>query len=308
VYEKAPGSRKQKYDVVRRYQDQFIDQLLTVTLAHDNVLYCMNNETHEDPAWGQYWIGFIGKRAAREGKLVLTTDMFDDVFSAERSQGFAYQLKHRDVYDYVDISQINSRHADEAHWNTVRWAVNAAADADPPCLTHMTKIYGNDLALNRAPWSRFKPGDSDNAIEEWWRNLLAGVAGVRFHRPTAGIGLSAPAKACIRATRRVESMVKFWDVEPRLDLVTDREPDEAYLAANPGKAYILYLTKNGGGAVGLNLERHPNITFELHWINVSTGVPGPSRVVSGGKIVPVKRPDASAHWVGAIVRRGPEGE
>jgi hypothetical protein len=184
---------------------------------------------------------FIRSQASVQGKRVLTTDMLDDAYNAGGSRGLAYQLNSRDTYDYVDVSQANSRHADESHWNTVIWIVETAKKADPPCLLHMTKIccmtkiYGNDMALDNKPWSRFKPGDSDNGIEEWWRNLLAGVAGVRFHRPTAGIGLCPEAKACMSATRKVESNVKFWDVEPAMDLLTNREPDEAYLAANTNR-------------------------------------------------------------------------
>ncbi len=304
MYEKAPASRKQQYDVVRRLQDTFMAKLLSVTLRYDNVLYCMNNETHEDPAWGQYWIRIIRKTARARGSRVLTTDMFDDVHTPERSRGLAYQFTHRDRYDYVDISQVNSRHADETHWNKTRWIVEAAGKADPPCLVHMTKIYGNDLALHGKPWSRFKPGDSNNGVEEWWRNLLAGVAGVRFHRPTAGIGLSPASQACMRATRKVESQVKFWDVTPRLDLLTNREPDEAYLSADPGKAYILYFTKDGGGSVGLKLDRYPKATFELRWVNVGTGDWAATTRLVGGSTARIDRPATSAHWVATIVKRG----
>jgi hypothetical protein len=301
-YENASGSRKQKYDLVRRFQDRFVDKLLSVTLRYRNVLYCMNNETHADPAWGQYWMRFIEGKARAQGKSVSTTDMFDDVFKAESSRGLTYQLANRGKYDYVDISQANSRHADEAHWDKVKWIAGAARKMDPPYLLHMTKIYGNDLALDGKPWSRFKPGDSDNGIEEWWRNLLAGVAGVRFHRPTAGIGLSAAAKNCISATRKVETRVKFWDVEPRLDLLTKRQSDEAYLAADPGNAYILYFTKNGGGSVGLKLDSHPDTTFELRWVNVDTGSWGATTAISGGSTVTIDRPNGSAHWVATIIR------
>ncbi|MBN2131084.1 MAG: hypothetical protein JW741_16400 [Sedimentisphaerales bacterium] len=300
-YEKAPGPRKKKYDLVRNFQDKFVDKLLSITLRHGNVLYCMNNETHADPAWGQYWMQFIERKAKAESKSVSTTDMFDDVYRAQSSRGLTWQLAHRDAYDYVDASQANSRHADEAHWNAVRWIAEAARKTDPPYLLHMTKIYGNDLALDGKPWSRFKPGDSDNAIEEWWRNLLAGVAGVRFHRPTAGIGLCPESKNCIRATRKVESKVKFWDVEPRLDLLTDRRPDEAYLAADPGSAYILYFTKNGGGSVGLKLDDYRGKIFELHWVNVATGNWGPATTIRGGSTITITRPTASAHWVATIV-------
>ncbi|MHC4518243.1 MAG: hypothetical protein ACYTAS_06630, partial [Planctomycetota bacterium] len=207
-YESAPAPRKRKYDLVRSYQDKFVDKLVAITAGHRNVLYCMNNETHADPAWGQYWMKFIEDSARARGRSVLTTDMFDDVFRAKDSRGYTYQLANRDKYDYVDASQANSRHADEAHWDAITWIVEAARKVNPPYLLHMTKIYGNDLALDGKPWSRFKPGDTNNGIEEWWRNLLAGVAGVRFHRPTAGIGLYPEAKNCISATRKVETKVK----------------------------------------------------------------------------------------------------
>jgi len=302
AYESASEARKRKYDLVRSYQDKFVDKLVAITAGHRNVLFCMDNETHIDPAWGQYWMRFIEDQARARGKTVLTTDMFDDVFRAETSEGYAYQLANRDKYDYVDVSQANSRHADEAHWDAVTWIVGAARKADPPYLLHMTKVYGNDLALDGKPWSRFKPGDTNNAIEEWWRNLLAGMAGVRFHRPTAGIGLYDEAKSCMSATRKVESRVKFWDVKPRLDLLTDRQPDEAYLAADPGKAYILYFTRDGGGSVGLKLADSVGTTFEVRWANVDTGQWGPTATITGGRTVTINRPDDSAHWVATIVR------
>ena len=210
---------------------------------------------------------------------------------------------HRDRYDYVDVSQVNSRLSDEDHWNSVLWLSKALNKIDPPYLLHMTKIYGNDIALDGKPWSLFKPGDTDNAIEEWWRNLLAGVAGVRFHRPTAGIGLCNESKNCITATRKVESRVKFWDVKPRLDLLSNRQPDEAYLAADPGKAYILYFTKNGGGSVGLDLDTYPDTTFELRWVNISTGVWGRTETLAGGGTATINRQDSSAHWIAVIVKK-----
>ena len=52
----------------------------------------MNNETHEDPAWGQYWMNFIERSARARGKSVLTTDMFDDIYEAEGSRVLTYQL------------------------------------------------------------------------------------------------------------------------------------------------------------------------------------------------------------------------
>ncbi|MBZ0257600.1 hypothetical protein K8I31_16155 [bacterium] len=303
VYEKAPQAQKQQYDVIRAYQEKFVDKLLSITLKYNNVLYCMNNETHEHPAWGQYWMKWIKDRANKQGKKVETTDMFDDIFRADKSHGVAYLIDQRNLYDYADISQANSRHRDEDHWNAVLWLSKKLTSMSPPYLLHMTKIYGNDLALDGNPWGGFAPGDSDNAIEEWWRDLLSGVAGVRFHRPTAGIGLCDASKNCMRATRKVESRVKFWDVKPRMDLLSNRKPDGAYLAAEPGKAYILYFTKNGNGAVDLKLGGDSMQDFGLQWINIDTGEFGSKKTISGGGTVQIQRPSDSAHWAATIVKK-----
>jgi len=68
IYEAATASRKQQFDLVRGFQEKFMDMLLSITLKYDNVLYCMNNETHEVPAWGQYWMNYIKQKAGAQGK------------------------------------------------------------------------------------------------------------------------------------------------------------------------------------------------------------------------------------------------
>ena len=108
----------------------------------------------------------------------------------------------------------------------------------------------------------------------------------------------------MRATRKVESKVKFWDVTPRLDLLTDREPDEAYLAADPGNAYILYFTKSGGGSVGLKLDDYPKATFELRWVNIDTGDWASTAVITGGRTSTIKRPDDLPIGSPRLFRRG----
>jgi hypothetical protein len=135
-----------------------------------------------------------------------------------------------------------------------------------------------------------------------WRNLIAGVAGVRFHRPPAGIGLGPEAKHCLAAIRKVESKVKFWDVEPRMEQLTNREDDEAYLAAEPGNLYILYFTADGGGSVGLKLDSYPNTQFELNWVSIDSGEWGSTATINGGSTVTINRP-GPGHWAAAIIRK-----
>ena len=296
-YDSVSVDIKEKYDRVREFQEIFVSQVYRVTKSHGNVLYNMNNETSEHPAWGEYWIKHLKQRADEDDIKIICTNMQDGIFDLEESEELQRQFNHPELYDYLDISQINSRLRDEAHWHAVEWIATRAHQKD--FLLYMTKLYGSD-AREPDPWASWKPGDTDNAIEEWWRNLIAGVAGVRFHRPTSGIGLSDKAKACIRATRKIESKIKFWDVKPRQDLLTDRDEDEAYLAADPGKHYILYFTHKGAGSIGLNLERFDK-KFDIHWLNIDTGNWNDSATINGGGIVTLSRPDDTAHWAAALV-------
>ena len=84
-----------------------------------------------------------------------------------------------------------------------------------------------------------------------------------------------------------------------MDLLSNRAEDEAYLAADPGKAYVLYFTD--GGAVDLDLKSHPD-KFDLRWVNISTGEWGPRATLTGGKDTPVKAPGKGG-WVATIVRQ-----
>ncbi|MHC4520804.1 MAG: hypothetical protein ACYTAS_19615, partial [Planctomycetota bacterium] len=65
---------------------------------------------------------------------------------------------------------------------------------------------------------------------------------------------------------------------------------------------ILYFTKDGGGSVGLKLDRYPDATFQLRWVNIGTGQWGPATTVSGGNTITINRPDDSTHWVATIAR------
>src|SRR5690606_32013856 len=39
-------------DRIRRYQERYIDKMLSYTLQYGHVLYCMNNETSTPVEWG----------------------------------------------------------------------------------------------------------------------------------------------------------------------------------------------------------------------------------------------------------------
>ena len=92
-----------------------------------------------------------------------------------------------------------------------------------------------------------------------------------------------------------------------MELLSDRESNEAYLAAKPGESYALYFTD--GGSVTLDLTGAPG-PYETTWISVSSGVttrtsagrsrPLPQRI-EGGRPVTLAAPYQGG-WVVALVK------
>ena len=151
-----------------------------------------------------------------------------------------------------------------------------------------TKTYG-------ATGNKFGHTDQDG-IERFWRHLLAGAASMRFHRPDSGLGLNDKAVACIRAARKLESLVPLWSVEPANELLSDREANEAYVAADKGRAYAVYFP--AGGEVRLDLSDAKG-ALVAHWINIDTGELGPAQELPGGGRITISAP-SDQNWVVAI--------
>ncbi|MBN1670391.1 MAG: hypothetical protein JXR37_05140 [Kiritimatiellae bacterium] len=290
-----------KYDLIRKYQETFVEKMLSYSLPYGHVLYCMNNETSTAYTWGQYWIDFIKAKAAEQKATVFTTDMFDDAFKGAEAEHTPMLFDDPEHYMFADISQVNSRNFDQMHWDQLRWLIEHVNEKHPRPSNH-TKIYGSGYAT-------FGTGGPEDGIERFWRNILGGSASSRFHRPDSGNGLNDRAKACIKAARLLEERIKFWDITPQMDLLSDRKPNEAYLAAKPGEQYALYFPN--GGAVKLDLSKAPG-TFEVTWISVSMGRPVQSAqtrgyklmepTLEGGKVVDMTAPYKGG-WVAALVRK-----
>jgi len=293
-YPSHPGTNRQPFffttpkqrnnKLVLRYQRRFVDHMLSYSLPYGHVLYCMDNETSGDVAWGAYWAGIIHRRAAAAHKQVCVTEMWDSWNL--KSKEHRRTLDHPERYDFADVSQNNQKKG-QIHWDNFQWVRRHIASRPRPLNT--VKTYGAD-------GGRF--GSTRDGLERWWRDVIGGAASARFHRPDAGLGLSSPARASIRAARKLESLIKLWDVNPANHLLSDRQRNEAYLAARPGAAYALYFPN--GGAVGLDLKKARG-KFDVHWIDVGNGSWGKRATIRGGGVVTVRAP-GRGHWVAAIVR------
>ncbi len=277
----TPGQRNNQ--VVLRFQQKFVNKLLDHALHYDHVLYCIDNETSGEEAWSRYWARFVKQRAAENRKTVYVTEMWDDWdLTAERHKR---TFDHPELYDFVDVSQ-NNHNKGQRHWDNFLHVRKYLSRRPRPMNT--TKTYG-------ASGNKFGHTDQDG-IERFWRHLLAGAASIRFHRPDSGLGLSDKAVACLRAARRVESLVPLWSVEPAQELLSERSANEAYVAAERGRAYVLYFP--AGGEVTLDLSDAPS-KLTARWFNIDSGEPGGEQTLRGGAKLVVS-PPGKQNWVAVI--------
>lgn len=293
AYPEHPGRNQQPFffttprqrnnQALLRYQQRFVERMLESTLPQPHVLYCIDNETSGDEEWAVYWAEFIRQRAAAAGVGVFLTEMWDahDLKSAQHRRTF----DHPERFAFVDISQ-NNHQKGQLHWDNFQWARDYLARQPRPINT--VKTYGAD-------GNKFGHTDRDG-IERWWRHLIGGAAAVRFHRPDSGLGFSPPAEASIRAARQLAGTVDFWELTPANQLLRDRSANEAFAAASPGIAYVVYFTD--GGSVELDL-RQSSRRHQLRWMDIGTGQWHGSDVLPGGRWTRLE-PPGSGHWVAAI--------
>ncbi len=236
---------------VLRYQEAFIDKLLSYTVDYDHILYNMNNETLEPVEFGKYWARHLLEWASENEKHIELTDMQDNHDVTEEP---VKMVMDSDLYTFVDISQNNFQKG-EIHWERIEYTRNYLRE-EPMPVTNI-KIYG---VFNAPPPDDFW-GDTDDAIQRFWRNIIGGCASARFHRPPWGIGLSNIAAANLKSMRMVTDSMDFFNHVPSNHLLGDRSYNEAYCMAFTGKEYLIYFPAAGT----VYLDAVPG-SYEVLWI------------------------------------------
>jgi hypothetical protein len=238
------------------YQQRFVDKLLSYSLQKDNVLYCIDNETSVTSEWGRFWSGYIRKKALEAGKEIHVTEMWDpwDLDHISHRESF----DHPEIYSFVEISQ-NNHQRGENHWTNGLMQIEKLRKAGHLRPVNNVKTYG--------AFGGTHGGGTHNGIESFIRSTLFGSAAVRFHRPTSGLGLSDTAQRVIRAMRTAVEETGFFHAEPRNDLLEEREDNEAYCRAIPGKEYLVYFpdigkvqVELGSGAKGFRVRMYEILT------------------------------------------------
>lgn len=239
---------------VLKYQHAQVDRMLAVSLQYPNVLYCMDNETSASPEWGAYWNAYIKRKAAELGVDVYTTEMWDPWNLKDSMHQRTFD--HPETYDFADISQ-NNHNSGQAHWDNLAWARERVSPRPRPL--NCVKVYGADTG---------KYGTGQDGQERFWRNLIGGVAGVRFHRPDSGLGLSELAQVNIRGARMLAEAFEFPRSVPDTasKLLRQRDPGEAYASQIDTDQYVVFFPRKGAVQLDSSASTGP---LSLKWLNIA---------------------------------------
>ncbi|MBE0537683.1 MAG: hypothetical protein IH624_18615 [Phycisphaerae bacterium] len=262
--------------VIYKYQERFVDKMLSHTLKYNHVLYCMDNETSAQEAWGAHWAAHIKRRAAEAGKQVCVTEMWDawDLKSDEHKR----TLDHPERYDFADVSQNNQKKGQE-HWDNFQWV--RARIAQQPRPLNTVKTYGADGG---------KYGNNQDGTERLWRHIIGGAASARFHRPDSGLGLNDIAKAHIKSARMLLEKFDIINATPdaQSKLLSNRTANEAYLTFIKDKQYAIYFPN--GGSVDLDLAAQKG-AYKIESLNIGTSKWQEAGRTEAGKKVTLTAPE-----------------
>ena len=87
--------------------------------------------------------------------------------------------------------------------------------------------------------------------------------------------------------------------KPRNDLLRDREPNEAYCLAEPGRQYAVYFPD--GGTVSLDVSDARG-SLELRWLDITRSVWQEPQSATAGRTLELRAP-GNGHWAVLIVAR-----
>lgn len=276
--------------IVLRYQQAYVDKLLSISLRYPNVLYCMHNETGEKVEFGDYWADYVRQKAYDEGLIIHTSDMRrgEDV----RSEDHTHIFDNPDRYTFVDISQNNaSLGYGQRHYDNIMFVRERLSYHPRPI--NNNKNYGPVRG-------------GEETISRMGRMIFAGSAGARFHRPHPhedpsymyeesewGLGLSPRAQKIIKSLRMATDELNMALTEPGNHLLSERDDNEAYLLSEPGRQYALYFPD--GGSVVLDMSGASG-QWNSRWINLDQAEWEHAGEVDGGQHVRLTAP-GEGHWI-----------
>lgn len=279
--------------LVLSYQQKFVDQVLSISLNYPNVLYCIDNENMMGVEWPKYWADYIRERAQKNKRAIYVTEMWDKwdptdgrvagaiTQTPELGDWFAQYsnmklyakasvsntIEDSQTYQFVEVANNNAQRG-EVHYQTALYVRKVLENSGKPRPINNVKIYGSEDF--DAIWA----GPQKNAEECFWRNIFAGHASSRFHRPPHGLGLSSHAQCQIKSLRMLTDAMDFFAHKPATDLLSERSDNEAFCLAKEEQEYALYFP--AAGKIWLNGAEGQ---YQMTLLHIKSSVWGEPEVV-----------------------------
>jgi hypothetical protein len=266
---------------VLRYQQRFVDRILSHTLRYDHVLYCMDNETMVTPKWGEYWARYVRRKAAEAGHPVFITEMRDP--KDMRDPEHLHIIDRPDLFDYIEIAQ-NNVNVGRAHYDGIQYVRQRVAGR--PCPLSNVKIYGSTYL-----------GTYQDGMARFWRNIIGGAASARFHEKH--LGFTDTAQQMIRSARAVTSAFGLFGCEPRPDLLHADGDDVGYCLARPGTEYAVYFTDGRAAELDVTDCSHG---VSLRWYSIDRGEWTGEEQTQTGRSAHLQTP-GPGQWAGIVRAR-----
>lgn len=273
---------RERNALVLPYQIKYVEKVLTCSLLYDHVFYNISNEGWAGLEWETYWAAFIHSEAKKANTRVQVTSM-------EHGPQLSVDavLKYPELFSYVEISQNNNYstgYRGVSHYRHILDWRRQIEDTNGPRPFMNEKIYGG-------PGQQTAFSSETDAIRRFWRNVFAGCASVRFHRPNGGLGLNETARSQLRCLNTLNQSIQLTTTSP--DLVIESSVEEAYcLASSPGE-FALYLPD--GGAVTLVVS---DGSYELRAMDIaSASWKDPSEIQSTGQTLALDFPSGETSLV-----------
>jgi hypothetical protein len=280
-------------EIVLSYQKRFFEEVIRHSFEYSNILYCISNEIFPttSPEWGWYWALYLKEQADRVGKQINVTEMFWD--PEMRGLQHRASLERPDIYDFFEASQNSSSVHGRHNWEKSTWLLEYMKQNGLRPVNHV-KIYGNDLPPDGI--------EDHDALARFWRNILAGAASSRFHRPASGFGLGLTPRtmAHLKSARVLQESYDIFAAKPDYhhSKLTDRLNNEAYMSYIEDHAYVVYFPY--GGDVGLNLIESEG-SFRIRWLDIDSSEWIKTAETRGGQIIILACPVPS-HGIALIER------
>ena len=240
------GSLRTGNQKVLDYQYRYVDKLLSIAFTYNHVLYNIGNESGLGVEWENHWAMYLNNKASEAGREIYVTSM-----QFLPGNSVRHVMTYRNIYSFVEISQNNQDSRGgrgKAHYeNVMRLRGMISADSRGPLPMNNEKIYG------AGDGSNYSSGTGKEAEDRFWKNIFAGCAAVRFHRPEGmwGIGLSERAQANIRSMSIFLEAFDIFNARPYGGIKMYGTVHEGYAMANMGKQYAVYLP---GGRYSVELD------------------------------------------------------